>query len=375
MPTRAALRDFERSFDPAIEDRAAHARGAFLNTYPLERLHTLTLDEYVIGKGTASFCKDVEVTTRPWASIQGANASKFGIYYGRTKSDPERRYRFVKRFGRTEGEAFQAIKLQLDHLQRAGKARDFRAIDNNLLTQMFKAKLLSLYFADNYINICSGEHLEQLGGHLTERTVSLNRQSPSELQHRLIRAKRSDPVTRNWSNPKYMHWLYRQYMPEHLKAPAPIAGAPRHSKRHRRVDFDQLFAQRQARGREAEAFALAYEKARLKGLDLADLVGRIEDRRDRPGYGYDFLSHSSRGRTRRIEVKSLQREHGTRSYRFFLSDNELEVSTDDEGDYFFYLVRFGGDGKPAEVLPQRASDLYSNSLRAACAFVVTIQLL
>ncbi|HGA6699394.1 TPA: hexulose-6-phosphate synthase, partial [Salmonella enterica subsp. enterica serovar Typhimurium] len=93
------LRFFEKDYDTAKEDNALSARGQFLQLYPLNHLKKMTLDDYVIGKGTASFCACVEVKTRTWANMQGATALKFGIYYGKSKSDPTVRYRFTQKFG------------------------------------------------------------------------------------------------------------------------------------------------------------------------------------------------------------------------------------------------------------------------------------
>ncbi|MCT7013666.1 hexulose-6-phosphate synthase, partial [Salmonella enterica subsp. enterica serovar Saintpaul] len=66
------LRFFEKDYDTAKEDNALSARGQFLQLYPLNHLKKMTLDDYVIGKGTASFCACVEVKTRTWANMQGA---------------------------------------------------------------------------------------------------------------------------------------------------------------------------------------------------------------------------------------------------------------------------------------------------------------
>lgn len=100
------------------------------------------MDDYVIGKGTDSFCAYVEPKTKAWANIEGATASKFGIYFGRTKSDPKKQYRFTRKFGDTRSEAFMEVKKALLDLIEAGKAKDFSSIDNNLLSPMFKAKIL-----------------------------------------------------------------------------------------------------------------------------------------------------------------------------------------------------------------------------------------
>ena len=139
------LKSYANTFDTSYEDAAINGRGEFLQAFPASRLAKLSLDKYVIGKGTASFCARVEAKTRAWANIQGATANKFGIYYGRTRSDPKQKYRFTKKFGDTKTEAFSAVKKAMLDLIQAGEKKNVSAIDENPLSQMFKAKILSLY--------------------------------------------------------------------------------------------------------------------------------------------------------------------------------------------------------------------------------------
>jgi hypothetical protein len=47
----------------------------------------------------------VESGTKAWANIQGPTSFKFGIYFGKTRSDPTRKYRFADKFGTTEKDA------------------------------------------------------------------------------------------------------------------------------------------------------------------------------------------------------------------------------------------------------------------------------
>ncbi|MGB6657947.1 MAG: hypothetical protein WBE90_02330, partial [Xanthobacteraceae bacterium] len=146
------------------------SRGAFLRAFPISRLAHLTLDDYVIGKGTPTFCAYVEAKTKPWANILGATATKFGIYFGKTKSDATMRYRFVKRF-KTKEQAFATVKTNLLELIDAGRSLRFSDVDENPLSQMFKAKILSLYFPDKYLNVCSKDHIRDLASEFGIRTM------------------------------------------------------------------------------------------------------------------------------------------------------------------------------------------------------------
>jgi hypothetical protein len=123
-------------------------------------------------------------------------------------------------------------------------------------------------------------------------------------------------------------------------------------------------------GRKAEKFALAWEKQRLTGADLAHLIDAIEDRRERPGFGYDFLSHTAARRARFIEVKSVAKLGD--GHRFFLSDNEHSVSCsmDHADSYYFYLVFFDGGGEPQDLIPILASELYGRADMAPSSYMV-----
>jgi hypothetical protein len=167
-----------------------------------------------------------------------------------------------------------------------------------------------------------------------------------------------------------MRFLYHVYIPKGRKVPSPVV-KPR-SKAHRKVNFEDMRDQWQAIGRKAEEFALAWEKQRLVGADLAELIDTIDDRRDRPSFGYDFLSHSAARQPRYIEVKSVARLK--EGHRFFLSDNEYDVSHSQQhrDSYYFYLVSFDSTGEPEDLIPVLASELYEGADLEPSAYAVRL---
>lgn len=348
------LSKFEAEYDSSHEDSALQTRGLFIRKFPLHSLDKLTLDEYVVGHNDPSFCNLAESGTKAWANIQGATSFKFGIYFGKTKSHPTRKYRFTDKFGTNVKEAFAAVKAALLDLVALGATSrpDFAAIDSNPLSQMFKAKILSLYFPERFLAVCSSEHLEMLG-----EIMGFSEGLPfSQYQNLLLEAKRGDPTTRKWSEPKFMAYLYKVYVRGERAIEPPIE-KPR-VKKHRRVDFEDMQKQKGEIGRLAEEFALKWEKERLAGASLEHLISKIEDRRDRPGYGHDFLSYSAEDEHRYIEVKCVAKLSD--GYRFFLSENEHQTSLSAEhrSGYYFYLVFFDGSRNPVELLAIFADQLY-----------------
>lgn len=375
--SNTALRRYEETYSRDREESALQARGRFLRAFPLKHLSDITVDQYVIGHQRPTFCDFVEAKTRAWAAIQGSTAFKFGIYYGKTRSAPYPRYRFTAKFGRTPNAAFRAVKDALLNLVRLGRAGrlDFGAIDANPLSQLFKAKILSLYFPDRFLNVCSDQHLRILADvfHLEANMPA------SYYQHVLMRTKRSHRITRRWSNPKFMMFLYQTYIRdveksriEHqrqVKAPVP--------RERPRINFEDIQKQRDAIGKAAEAFALQWEKERLAGAGLGHLIPKIRDFTAKPGYGYDFQSFSSNNEKRCIEVKSVALSHNSSRHRFFLSENEHVVSKskDNDGSYYFYLVEFDGKGAPKDLHVMNANELYEGAELFAASYYVHLTLL
>jgi len=363
---QALLEKFDASYDTGFEDEANEVRGDFLQAFPLARLKKITLDKYIIGKGTPSFCAFVEAKTRAWANILGATSFKFGIYFGRTKTDPAKRYRYTSKFGSDTHQAFANVKAALLDLVDAGQHEHFDRIDDNPLSQMFKAKILSLYFPEKFLNVCSGEHIRDLSSELGIADGLYL----SEQQHLLLKAKEATPKTKNWSNPKFITFLYNTFIRSasqamHLKA------SPR---KPRKVDIEALLENRKRVGEMSEALALKWEKRRLSGAGLKNFIKKIEDRRGMPSYGYDFFSHSSPSLERYIEVKSIGKNRIGSGFRFFLSENEWRVSCKNPEKYYFYLVQYGENGQPAHVSSKKASDFYDFCELGPNGYVVTFDI-
>jgi hypothetical protein len=330
-------------------------------------------DDYVIGLQRPTFCTHVEVKTRSWANIQGATSLKFGIYFGKTKTETNKEYRFTNKFGSTPEEAFKSVKEALLDLIKLARSSDlaFQAIDDSPLSQMFKAKILSLYFPEKFLNVCSANHLRLLAS-----KFGYDDGLPtSEYQHLLLKTKLRDSTTRKWSNPKFMAFLYAEYVHSDGQE-RPLKIQVSRKKAHRKVNFEDIQAQRDEIGKSAENFALQWEKQRLEGAELTSLVLKIEDRRDRPGFGYDFLSHSALNVPRYIEVKAVRKLPKSEGLRFFLSENEYVISKSVEhrDKYYFYLVLFDGSSNPIDLVSVKEEEMYENCEMQPASYVVRFEM-
>ena len=360
------LREWDEQYDSSIDDRAMHDRGEFLRAFPADSLHSMSIEDYVVGKQKPTFCNYVEAKTKSWAVIQGATASKFGVYFGKIKGDEKLKYRPTRKFGRTYLEAFKNVKMAILDLVDCGgrKYPDFEKIDENPLSQMFKAKILSLYYPDKFMSVCSEEHLEELAVKFGCEDGLFK----SEYQSLLVDVKNSNPATAGWSNKKFVSFLYATYI---KKSDNVVSSSPQKtSKRHTSVNMEDVADARREIGEKAEAFAMQWEENRLAG---AGIQGQIIDRRNKPSYGFDFESYTKKNVKRYIEVKSVGKTGQGGAYRFFLSENEhcVSISKEHIDQYFFYLVYFDGASEPCDLYLVLAKDIYSIGSMRPAAYVVT----
>lgn len=350
---------FNRLYDGQWEDEADMQRGEFLRRFPVKSLPSLTLSNYAIGQNKGrTFCHWAEPGTDKWARSTGATASKFGVYFGFAGKGSEERYRYTKKFAgdlQLEGaqtKVFRNIHTQLLSLVERGPALDFLSVDVNLLSQMLKAKVLSLYFDDLYLPICSGDVLRDVA-----QELNFDSDSPSEIQHEALLLKQKSPTFRDWSNLKLTAFLLRRVsgklagdVPNPPKAPPK---KPRVPNLDFEPDFEEMARRAREKGEKSERFALEREESRLRSRGLTALIPKIHDRTKKPRYGYDFESFSSPGQPRYIEVKTFT------ASRFFVSANELRIAQDEEKGkcYFFYLVTYDEAGEPDNCLIYRADEV------------------
>ncbi|MCM2621505.1 DUF3883 domain-containing protein [Alcaligenes faecalis] len=350
---------FALIYDSQPEDDADAQRGEFLKRFPLESLPSLKLNDYVIGnKATDTFCYWAEPGTDMWARIMGASATKFGIYFGKTNKDRTNRYRYTKKFAGDlplEGEqvkVYKNVHAELLKLLEHGHALDFLSVDKNLLSPMFKAKILSLYFKDLYLPICSEDILRDVA-----QDIELDSISPSEIQHQALQIRKRSKFFRDWHNLKLSKFLRMRATGALEGMTAPKPKRPQMWTKVQNLDyepdFEDLAKKAREKGEKSERFALEWEKSRLVSRGLGALANKILDRTKKPRYGFDFESFTTIKVKRYIEVKTFS------SSKFFLSANELRLAQDDEigPNYYFYLITYGNKGEPESCHSFRAADV------------------
>jgi 5-methylcytosine-specific restriction protein B len=202
---------------PSEENDATALHARFLKRFPLEKLKTLTLEEYALGvtnptgavdPESRGLCWWIEFGTEKLGRIGGATAFKHIIFYDADAK--EWRYKGYA----SETEAFAAVRDGLLKILDLASTDHFDKIDtvppfeNQNLT---RGKYLYLYFPERFQPIYSPDDLstfcELLGIHVATTATA------TELNRSLVAFKQSHEVMKAWSNFKFMKFLYTTFNP------------------------------------------------------------------------------------------------------------------------------------------------------------------
>lgn len=109
----------------------------FQETFPIESLKDMTLDEYTNLDKASSFCYWLESKTSELGSIWGGSAYKFGIFkFNNTPIDNnsmyshDESYSWYSRLGKTAAEAFASVKNTIVEIAQSAQRSDWTKIED-----------------------------------------------------------------------------------------------------------------------------------------------------------------------------------------------------------------------------------------------------
>ena len=135
-------------------------REDFLKQWPIERLKTMTIEEYT-NLDKTSFCYSLEHVTRNLGSIRGGSSYKFGIYKMGDSSGTQPannrtnngEYAWHTKYGITREEAYVSVKSIILKIATLSLNENFSEIEEIDLGDAFKWKIAFLYSNYKLINI------------------------------------------------------------------------------------------------------------------------------------------------------------------------------------------------------------------------------
>lgn len=187
-------------------------RRDFVTKFPVNQLHNMQIDDYVVGSGKESFCYWLETKLRELGSIKGGSTAdkKFGVYYNKAEGV----YKTIPKWDADldADKAFVNINKALNDLLIAGENDDTQAILKNPISPMFKNKILTAYYPDKYLNVFSEEHVDFFLSKL-----GIKFQSHLDLEEKrklLIEYKNNHDEFKSFNNYLFMVFLYHWNNPK-----------------------------------------------------------------------------------------------------------------------------------------------------------------
>jgi len=372
------LRNKQAIFEGRRQDKQSHyrklerLRNDFVKLFPLSRIATLTLEEYVVGKkingklNINSFCYWLEWKTEELGKMQGARADKFGLYCDKETQ----KYKFLKKFA-NERIALSSLKTEISNLIQFARSASLKDIKSVKLSPMFKGKILFLYYPDRFINIFSEGHVDYFIGNigLPRDDSNIDLIDKREL---IFTFKMEDSIMKEWKMWEFSDFLYTQFgrppkkefthnelkdymdfkddypilrdiKPEFINLE--VDSAQGLSKKNRKralsktklIDFEKENKKHRRLGERGELIVLNAERDSLKKMGEADLPNRIRQiSKENTSAGYDILSFEEDGREKYIEVKSTNNSPSGKA-NFLITINECEKAKEIK-NYYIYIV-------------------------------------
>lgn len=159
MDWQRYLQKWKQTHTITIPPNLKRVRDEFVQRFPKEELHNLTLENYALGnpeKNPDSFSTWIEFKTKQLGSIAGGSSSKHGIYW----SKQDKSWRWSKFFdAKTAAEAFEQIRsgfVKLILAVEANRLDDLDEIADNYFgknSNVLRGKPLYLYYPEKFIPI------------------------------------------------------------------------------------------------------------------------------------------------------------------------------------------------------------------------------
>lgn len=372
------LRNKQADFEGIRQDRQSHyrklerLRDDFVKLFPLSRIATLTLEEYIVGKkingkvNTNSFCYWLEWETEELGKMQGARADKFGLYCDKQTQE----YKFLKEFANANI-ALSSLKTEISNLIQFARSSSLRDIKSVKLSPMFKGKILFLYYPDRFINIFSERYVDYFIGNIGLPSDDLNIDLIDK-RELVFTFKMEDSIMKEWKMWEFSDFLYTQFgkPPKKESTPAELRdyidfkgdypdlrdirpefidlevdSAQGLSKKERKralsktklIDFEKENKKHRRLGERGEVIVRNAERDSLKKMGKSNLANRIRQiSKENTSAGYDILSFEEDGRKKYIEVKSTNNSRSSKA-NFLITSNEYEKAKELK-NYYIYIV-------------------------------------
>ena len=333
-------------YDKKRDEEQLKIRESFVTHFTLDKLKTMSIDEYIEGKDSkSSFCYQIEHKMKSIGDIRGAFLMpKFGLYYSKKNND----YVFQHgKFGSSLEEVFTNVRKEIIKLVVDGANDNLSGLEENKLSNMFRGKIFFVYYPDKTLPIFNSDHIDFFMKNM-DLPCNDDLSYFSKIKM-MLQWKNDSKVFKDFTNLEFMHFLYSAYgfkneidilkgkkellniEVEFITDQTIIDRVVKESTRaHRTPNFEEINRKKSAVGMNGELFVLEYEKNNNRRY-----ARRIKRVGDDPSFGYDILSYDAEGNEKHIEVKTCS-SGSLEKIDFFISSNEYSKLQNDPLYVLYY---------------------------------------
>lgn len=181
-------------------DEAEKARQEFVKNYTIDKIKKLSIEEYCVGK--ESFTSKVRYDLQGLASMGNAYPDTFGVYHSQKNDELTLSPTFRKMTDGDVNRAFEIIKDEIVKLITEFKNIGFEVIHNSKLNNMYKYKLLIIYYPNEVFPVCARNTLYKYC-----ECVGIKANKNDEMYvgiQKLLAIKKNNYVFNHWTNAIYM---------------------------------------------------------------------------------------------------------------------------------------------------------------------------
>lgn len=209
-----ALKDLIASFEENYNEnntKDEKLRQEFINKFPIDKLSTLELERYALGKQPDNLCWWLEYNTVPLGSIKGGNALKFKIYY----SNKDNKWIYPSEFSNVEDAWIEMRKSICDFIEnfKTGKYELLNSYSLISSMNMFKTKLLYMYFPKKLLPVYSLNHIQKLLSYFGCSDEEIKDLNIVEANMKLKEVQDRSVEFKSWDGLKFMRFLYSYVFP------------------------------------------------------------------------------------------------------------------------------------------------------------------
>lgn len=211
MELKNLIEKFDKTYESTYKTDDEELRLEFIKQFPIESLENLELERYALGKQPNNMCWWLEFHTVPLGSIKGGTSKKFKIYY----SNKDGKWIYPNYFSNVE-EAWIELRKSIFNFVNNFRIGKYELLDDNSMISsmnMFKTKLLYMYFPEKLLPVYSLDHIKKLLKYFGYKDNSIRDLNIVKANMELKKIQSNIDEFKNWDGLKFMRFIYSEIVP------------------------------------------------------------------------------------------------------------------------------------------------------------------